>query len=169
MAELWELVDINMQKTGATYIRGSGQPFPRGMYHVGAEIWVKRADGRLLLTLRHPDKECGNMWECTAGSYIAGEWGAEGAVRELREETGICADPAALRLLGRRARRNTIVETYLYLLPDGDVELKLQPEEVIDAKWAEYREVAEHPDMVRNIRESFALYKHILAQAQPRE
>ena len=91
------------------------------------------------------------------------------AKRELREETGICADPAALRLLGRRARRNTIVETYLYLLPDGDVELKLQPEEVIDAKWAEYREVAEHPDMVRNIRESFALYKHILAQAQPRE
>jgi len=162
MAELWELVDINMQKTGNTYVRGSGEPFPAGNYHVGAEIWVKTPDGKLLLTLRHPEKECGNMWECTAGSYVAGEKGAEGAARELREETGIEVSPHSLRLLGRRVRRNMIVETYLCLLDRDGVQLRLQPEEVADAKWVTPDEVENHPDMVKNIRESYRLYKSSL-------
>lgn len=158
MAELWELVDLDMKKTGNTYIRGSNAPFPPLEYHVGAEIWVKNKSGMVLLTLRHPQKECGNMWECTAGSYIAGEQGAEGACRELAEETGIKAQPQELILLGRRVRKNIIVETYLYLPDTDDIRLSLQAEEVVDARWATLDEVASHPNMVRNIRESFALY-----------
>ena len=162
MAEMWELVDINMKKTGALYERGCNRSLPKGMYHVGGEIWVKNKKGQLLLTLRHPQKTSGNMWECTAGSYIEGENYTEGAARELMEEIGIKADIKDLHLMGRRVRRSIIVETYIYCLDSDDAQLSLQPEEVVDAKWVDIDDIKAHPNMVRNIKESFVLYEHIL-------
>ena len=40
-----------------------------------------------------------NCWENTGGAVLAGETSLEGALRELREETGLAAQPEALRLL----------------------------------------------------------------------
>lgn len=46
-------------------------------------------DGKLLTTERSRNKTYPLKWEVTGGSILKGETAAEGAVRELYEETGI--------------------------------------------------------------------------------
>ena len=90
MAELWMLYDGDKHPTGKTMVRGD--PMPEGYWHIIVSIWTLTADGRLLLTQRHPNKKLPLLWEGTAGSVVAGETSLEWALRELREELGAEAE-----------------------------------------------------------------------------
>lgn len=67
MAEIWELVDINKNKTGVIHERGKEDSIPQGMYHLVVEIWTKNSKGQIVLTQRHQNKTYGLMWECSGG------------------------------------------------------------------------------------------------------
>ncbi len=130
MAELWDLLDAQRNLTGLTALRG---PIPEGYYHIVIDIWTMLPDGRILLTRRHPEKPAfPGMWEGTAGSVIAGETSLEGALRELREETGLQAKPEQMTLLGSEQTECDFLDTYLYRCPDLEPVLHLQAEEVVD-------------------------------------
>ena len=142
MSELWELIDLNENKTGVIIERGTGTPIPQGMYHMAVDIWTKSKDGKILLTQRHPNKAWGLKWECSGGAIVKGESHLDGAIRELQEETGIQVSEKELMYLGKTVMEEyqCIMYSYLACLTD-DVELNLQPEEVIDAKWLETDEI----------------------------
>lgn len=142
MAEIWELVDINENKTGILIERGSNTPIPDGMFHMAVDIWTINKSGKILLTQRHPNKDCGLLWECSGGAIVKGETPLEGARRELFEETGIVVPEEDIRYLGRTVGAGfpTIMHTYFVCVED-DVKLKLQAEEVVDAKWVEVSEL----------------------------
>ena len=143
MAEIWELVDEQKKKTGILHERTYSELIPKGLYHIVVEIWTKTKDGKILLTQRHPSKPMGLLWECTMGSVVVGEESIEGAVRELAEETGICARKEDLIYLGDTFHSNWIVDSYLYL-PDEKPQLRLQEEEVSDAKFVPMAEMDMH-------------------------
>lgn len=133
--ELWDLINIKKEKTGIIHERGKESTIPNGMYHLVVDIWVKKPNGDILLTQRHPNKSYGLLWECSGGSVVTGESSIEGARRELLEETGINADIDKLIYLGDTVREYWIVDTYLYVTDSNDVKLSLQAEEVVDAMW----------------------------------
>ena len=83
------------------------------------------------------------MWESTAGSVLAGESSLEGALRELREETGLRAEPAQLRLLSSERGDSFFLDNYLYLCPEAEPALTLQKEEVADACFIRPEEIAQ--------------------------
>lgn len=139
MPEVWGLYDGEKHPTGKTMLRG--QPVPEGYWHIVVDIWTIAADGRLLLTRRHPDKPWGELWEGTAGSVLAGENSLEGAMRELREETGLIAEPDRIRLINSQKTDRFFFDSYLYLCPLREPELSLQPEEVVDACFVELEEL----------------------------
>ena len=139
MPELWELYDGDKRPTGKTMLRG--QSVPEGYWHIVVGIWTITADGRLLLTCRHPDKPWGLQWENTGGSVLAGEDSLHGALRELREETGLEAEPARFRLISSEKADRFFFDNYLYLCPECEPKLTLQPEEVVDACFIELREI----------------------------
>ncbi len=143
MKEIWELVDGQKNKTGILHERAYSEQIPNGLYHIVVEIWTKTKDGKILLTQRHPQKPMGLLWECTMGSVLAGEESAEGAVRELAEETGICTVPEDLVYLGDTFHTNWIVDSYLYL-PKEEPKLCLQKEEVVDAVFVPIEEMDTH-------------------------
>ncbi|ARQ06849.1 hypothetical protein MACA111363_01705 [Macrococcoides canis] len=46
MSEIWELLDINRQKTGILHERGV--TVPDGLYHLVVEIWVQKPNDELI-------------------------------------------------------------------------------------------------------------------------
>lgn len=137
MAELWDLYDIQRRPLGRTHRRG--EPIAQGEYHIVVQICVLDVRGRLLMTKRHPQKILGGMWEVTAGSAMAGEDSVAGAMRELREETGLIVDREQLKPLYARIGHDFFFDCYLVRLnADGDeMELSMQEGETTDYIWAD--------------------------------
>lgn len=111
--ELWDLYDENRVKLHRTMVRGAAQP--EGTFRLVVHVCVFNSGGELLIQQRQPFKAgWSNLWDVSAGgSAIAGETSAQAARRELFEELGL-------------------------LLPS---ELRLQPEEVQAACWADRERV----------------------------
>lgn len=141
MPEILDLYDKNRKLAGKTHIRGN--PFEVGDYYLVADIWTVTPNGFILIDKRHPQKSFGGQWECTGGAVTAGEDSATGAIRELKEELGIEAEKAELRLIHTCRLSNKFVDTYL-LIKNIDLEnLRLQAEEVTEAKLVTFRELEE--------------------------
>lgn len=132
MGELWDLYDINKIKVGRKHERGNR--LNNGEYHLVTEIWVINNNREILLTKRHPDKRYGNLWEVPGGAVLSGEDSITGAKRELFEETGIDSKEDTLFLLGTLIRTDWIVDSYILKKNISIKSLKLQKEEVTDAK-----------------------------------
>lgn len=89
--ELWDIYDRAGNKTGR--IQRRGDPLKAGDFHLCVHVWILRPDGTYLLTRRAAEKSCAGLWECPGGSALAGESSLDAALREAREETGLCLDP----------------------------------------------------------------------------
>ena len=87
--ELWDAYDENEKLLGFDLKRSQAKSLPDGVYHVIVNVYTMTKDGKLLTTERSRNKTYPLKWEVTGGSILKGETAAEGAVRELYEETGI--------------------------------------------------------------------------------
>ena len=135
MLEQWDAYDSDLNKIeGKTLIRG--QAIPEGMYHLVCDIIVRHTDGTYLLMQRDERKHYGGMWEATAGgSVLQGESPLACAIRELQEETGICA--VNLTEVGRvvgNPEQSFYVE-YLCVTDCDKDSIILQDGETSDYKW----------------------------------
>ncbi len=135
MPELWDLYNQKRQKTGIVHKRG--KPVPQGLYHLVVSVWVVNSQGEYLMSQRHPDKPYPKHWECTGGSILAGESSLQGAVREVKEELGLPLDIATARLIyqTRRDASQDFYDVWLFHSDTPISTLRLQSDEVIDAKW----------------------------------
>lgn len=146
MAEMWDMYDENRNLTGKKVPRG---PIPEGCYHIVIDVWTLLPDGRILLTKRSPEKPMfPGVWEGTAGSVIEGENSLQGALRELREETGLCAKQEEMILLSAEKGPRVFEDSYLYLCPDPEPKLTLQAEEVADYTFISLSEMDDWADRI---------------------
>lgn len=137
MSEVWDAYDDQFRKIeDVTLVRG--EPIPDGLYHLVCQIIVKHVDGTYLLMRRDLRKRYGGMWELSAGgSAIKGEDALHGAIRELKEETGLQAD--RLRELTRIVNddNRTLYVEYFCVTDCGKDEIVLQERETINYKWVD--------------------------------
>ena len=143
MPEILDLYDKNGVRTGETLIRGTKVPAGRRVLLVS--IVTVNSSGEILLTRRAKEKTFAHCWENTAGCVQSGETAAQGAVRELFEETGIQAAESELELRGTASGADYI---HAFFLVRKDVPLsaiRLLAGETDAAKWvqpAEYLRLA---------------------------
>lgn len=137
--ELWDVYDENRNPVGRTHERGI--PLREGDYHIIADVWTVNQEGKVLLTQRHPDKPYGLFWECTGGSALTGETSLMGALRELSEEIGIQVKAEELHLIHTIRQTERFVDTYITRQDVTEKDLRLQPEEVVGAKFVTYEEL----------------------------
>lgn len=132
--ELWDAYDREGTPLGFDLVRG--EPMPEGVYHLVADIFPVTTDGRVLITKRHPDKAWGGYWETTAGGVVKGETPVEGALRELREETGVVLSARDLHPLCMDTRRgidglNTIYHRFVAFFDPAEQTIRLQEGETV--------------------------------------
>ncbi|WP_461168780.1 NUDIX hydrolase [Arthrobacter sp. Z1-15] len=137
--EWWDIVDAGGTPTGAVFRRGAPQ-WPAGGFHLIAAVCVQREDGTVLLTRRAAGKEFAFGWEFPGGSALAGESSRNAASRELREETGLDAEPSGLELIGRFTETSALLDFYVARAGPA-LEVTLQASEVMTAEWVAPEEV----------------------------
>lgn len=150
--EIWDLYDENENKTGKTMEKGS--QVPAGTYHLGVDIWIMNSKGELLVQKRSKNKESyPDMWAMTGGSALKGENAKKAICREAKEELGIKVEQSELELIKKVRTTKTFIHIF-FIKKDIEIEdLKLQSEEVSEARWLAVSEVdkmANKGEFIRN-------------------
>lgn len=139
--EIWDAYDRQGVKTGTELIRG--EEIGEGLYHLVCEVVVRHADGDYLLLQRDFRKEAyPGMEEIGAGgSALQGETPLQGAIRELREESGI--EAGKLEELYRivNEESHAIHHGYLCVTDAPKDSVALQEGETISYRWISREEL----------------------------
>ncbi len=140
--EMWDIYDKDGNLTGRTISRMTGgRSMPAGSYHLAVTVVIVNGRGEIFCTHRSPEKPLfPGMWENTGGSVLAGETSLQGAVRELKEETGLTAAPEELTFLYRIRRADSFMDVYGLRRDFPISEVVFQAGETDDAKWFPYEE-----------------------------
>lgn len=154
--EIFDIVDENGIPTGETIQRTVAHD--KGIRHRTAHIWIVRNTDNgceVLLQQRSYNKDSfpGRYDTSSAGHIRAGDEPLDSALRELGEELGIKAEPAALtyigkfpiqyerKFFGKPFRDCEVAFVYLYTEPVDINALTLQADEVESVKWFAIDEV----------------------------
>ena len=155
--ELLDLLDENGEPSGQ--VRERTLVHLNGDWHRTSHVWVvrRRRDGGhdLLLQKRSRGKDSfGGCYDISSAGHIpAGQDYLESALRELKEELGIAAEPEDLRLVGvhdgryegefhgRIFKNHEKSHVFAYEKPVEIEKLKLQKEEVESVKWMRIEDV----------------------------
>ena len=149
--ELWDIYDKYRQKTERTHERGN--PMKEGDYHLVVHVWIVNDKGEFLIQKRQPWKEgWPNMWDSSAaGSAVLGDSSKEAAIRETKEELGVDLDISKGEILFTVKFSCGFDDIWLVRQNIDISDLKLQYEEVADAKWAseeEIKQMAQHGEFI---------------------
>ena len=145
MAELWDVLDENKQKTGKTVERGKDM-LKRGEYHLAIEAMLINDEGKILISQRAGHrKRYPLMWECVGGSALKGETSLETAIRETSEEVGVDLSNSTYQFVTSFVRKEIqdIVDVYLFNY-DGITSLDAATtDEVVEVKWMTKDEITD--------------------------
>lgn len=143
--ELWDIYDINRNKTGRTVERGN--PMSQDEYHIVVNVWIRNNEGKWLISKRSPNKHYGNLWETCGGSAITGEDSITAALREAKEELGVNLNKNNGKLFTTTLRQYRefpdFLDVWVFHHDCNISEIVLQEGETCDAKWATSEEILE--------------------------
>ena len=138
--EIWDAYDKNCKKLGLDQFRD--EPIPVGVYHIVVEIYTVTENNEVLITQRHQNKPWALKWEITGGSILKGETPEEGAIRELKEETGIEVTDCDLNFVYSYIYKNSpsIYKCFVVFINKEKTKIQLQEGETIDYRYLPYSE-----------------------------
>jgi 8-oxo-dGTP diphosphatase len=139
MKECFDVCTINRNSLGKICERGS--KLNKDEYHIVAMAILINKQNKILLTRRSKNKTSAGMWECTAGSVLAGEKSKDAIIREIKEELGIEVKIKE-RPISEYIENDAIFDLWLadnieYKIDD----LTLQKEEVAEAGFKTLNEI----------------------------
>lgn len=110
---------------------------------------VIKKDGKYLL-VQEGQQECYGQWGVPGGLLDFDEKIIDGAIREIKEETGCLASIKGLCLLGNRVLKDDLT---LFVVFEGELieeDIKPDNEEILDVKWFSYEEICNMKERLRS-------------------
>ena len=137
--ENWEILTADGRPSGRSIVRGK-EALRQGEYHLVVHIWITDGYGNFLIQRRSLNKKLmPGEWAAIGGSAVMYEKSKTAAQRELYEEMGIKTRPEQLKFVKRMIRKSSIIDVYVLKTRVRASTLKLQEDEVSDAKWVTRR------------------------------
>lgn len=134
MAEIWDILDFNGNKTGKTIERG--QALEEGEYHLVVHIYIINKKGEYLIQKRSMKKELmPGKWDITGGSVISGEDSMAGAIRETKEELGMLLLSEDMEPVARLRRTDTFVDIWAVYADINAYDVVMQEDEVDEVRF----------------------------------
>lgn len=138
--EYWDTYFKDGSKSGL--IVKKGEKLPPGHFHIIVETLVKHRDGTYLVMQRdYNKKEYPGLYEGSAGgSLISGETKVEGAIREVREETGLIINEVSPTYYFMSEEDGVISQGYIAQI-SGNKDITYLKGETINHKWLTLKEL----------------------------
>lgn len=140
MPEYLDVRDYDGNKMGIVVERGKHSH--EGWWYLCVHVYIMTPDGRFLIQRRAMTKQYfPGIWDITCGAALSGEDSIDAAIRETKEELGIDVSSFDRTYIGMSHCYDCVNYVYLF---KGQVELshlKLQKEEVMDAKFVAKEEL----------------------------
>lgn len=135
--EICDIFDGSGTPTGKKVQRGT--VLSEGEYYLAVQVWIKNQTGNYLIQQRAWHLASGpGMWATTAGYVLSGEESRAGAIREVKEELGLCLPPECLSKFARLAVGNLMQDIWLAQSHEGQPVLG---SEVCNWKWASKHDI----------------------------
>lgn len=114
-----------------------------GITHISTGVAIVR-DGKILLARRSADDFLGGVYELPGGGVDGGETITEGAIREVKEETGLTVSRVVATFAGfdYSTDRKPAVRQVNFLVEVEPGDVVLDPEEHDDCMWVDESNVA---------------------------
>ena len=163
--EIWDAYDKDGNKLGFDQFRD--ELIPEGVYHIVVEIYTVTENNEVLITKRHQSKPWAVLkWEITVGSILKGETPEQGAIRELKEETGIEVTDSDLNFVYSYICKNipSIYKCFVVLINKEKTRIQLQEEETIDYRYlpySEFKQFIKTDDYVDWVSERFYIHEKL--------
>ena len=151
MEEYFDVLKENGEFTGKVATRQ--ECHEKGLWHRAVYGFIFNNNGDVLLQKRSKYKKLWpNLWDVTAGGHVlAGEFGRQAIIREIKEELGIEVNESQVRyLVGSTSTNlqgniinNHFNECYLITKEIDLDKIKLQEEEVSEIRWFSKQEILE--------------------------
>lgn len=152
--EIIDLYDSKKQKLNKTMERSAGEPAD-GEFKLSVHTWILNSKGELLIQKRNENlKRNPGKWAFTGGAVDTNESSLNGAKREVKEEIGIEVKDEEIEYLLSFKREKGFVDVWLIKKDIAIEDLKLQDEEVSEARWVSLKtliELAEKGEMVNSV------------------
>ena len=130
-----------------------------GFWHKAVALFIINSKDQVLLQRRSPNKKLWpNLWDISAGGHVlAGEFGFEAIIREIKEELGTNIDKNDILFIGSAISTNIkgdITNNHFneFYIVNKDIDISslvLQTEEVSEVKWFE------KDDIIKRIKNNF--------------
>ena len=146
--EIWDIYDINHNKTGRYAERG--RKLAPGDCYLVVHVWKHNGKGEWLIDKRSTTRgtSIDGKWETTGGAVHAGEDSLTAALRETKEELGIDLEPQK-GILFRTAIRHGkdgrvwLADAWVFEHDCPIEDIRFQKSEVCDVMWATTEKIRE--------------------------
>ena len=137
-----EIIDLYNNARQIIKSIDKSEPIPDGLNKLCVHVWIVNSKGQFLLQQRVPTaRRCPNMWGATGGGAQTKETSWQPCMRETLEELGLKLNMEKSVMIGSFKRLKDFVDVWL-IYSDVDIhDLKLQPEDVQDVKWATIQQI----------------------------
>lgn len=125
----------------------------KGLWHKAVAVFIINSKKQVLLQKRSKNKKMWpDMWDISAGGHvIAGEFGFQAIIREIKEELGLNIKKEEITFIGCSKSINKkedilnkhFNEYYIVTKNIDEKNLNLQKEEVSEVKWINKEEIIE--------------------------
>lgn len=162
MKERWDAYDVDRKLTGRSFFRG--EKGEEGDMHLVVHVCIFNSKGQMLIQQRQITKSWAEYWDVSVGGGVqSGETSRDAAHRELFEELGIDVDFSDKRPHFTCNFEQGFDDFYLLNMDVDLNDLRLQAEEVMDARWASEKEILKLIDEGKFIPFFKTLISHMFA------
>ena len=106
---------------------------------------VIEKDGKILLVQEKKEK-CYGKWSLPAGHLDPNESIMQGAIREIKEETGCDVELTGIATIANKILEDDIFIEIIFTTKLLNESIKIDPEEILDVKWWDMEDILNNMD-----------------------